>query len=116
MFRKLSATLVIAVLVGCATSSKKLSELSVGMTKDDVLRVLGSPESTRANQGVEFLVYTLTERIAKPGEAPLPFPVQGKYFVRLVGGRVDSYGHLGDFDSTKPFQTKHEIDVNVQQR
>jgi hypothetical protein len=64
------------------------------MTKDDVLRVLGSPESARANQGVEFLVYTLTERIAKPGEAPLPFPGQGKYFVRVVGGRVDSYGHL----------------------
>lgn len=113
MLKLFVAIALTGLVIGCATSSKKLNEVSVGMSKPEVIKLLGAPESTRASQGVEYLIYTLTERIAKPGEAPLPFPIQGQYFVRLVNGRVDSYGNVGDFDSTKPFETKHQIDLNV---
>ena len=116
MMRLLMIMVMVGLVASCATSSKKLNQISVGMNKAEVITLLGPPESTRANQGVEFLIYTFTERIAKPGEAPLPFPIQGKYFVRLVGGRVDSYGNIGDFDSTKPFETKHQIDLNVNEK
>lgn len=78
------------------------------------MQILETPESTRANREVEFLIYSLRERIARPGEAIAPISILGKYFVKLVGGKVESYGKLGDFDSTKPFETKHEIDINVQ--
>ncbi len=109
--------IIVAVLItGCATSSKKLNKLSVGMSKPEVVHILGTPESTRATRGVEFLVYRLRERIAKPGEAIAPIGIDEKYFVKLVDGKVESFGRLGDFDSIKPFETKHEIDVNVKQK
>ena len=116
MLKLLMALVLAGLIADCATSSKKLNQISVGMNKAEVIKILGAPESTRANRGIEFLIYTLTERIAKPGEAPLPFPIQGQYFVKLVDGRVESYGNLGDFDSTKPFETKHQIDLNVNQK
>ena len=86
------------------------------MSKPEVVHILGTPESTRATRGVEFLVYRLRERIAKPGEAIAPIGIDEKYFVKLVDGKVESFGRLGDFDSIKPFETKHEIDVNVKQK
>jgi hypothetical protein len=89
------------ILIGCATSSKRMNDLSVGMTKAEVIKTLGQPESTSANSGVEYMVYNLSIRIARPGEALAPIPITDKYFVRLVGGKVESYGRLGDFDSTK---------------
>jgi hypothetical protein len=106
---------IAVILTGCSTPSKNLNKLSVGMTKAEVIQVLGEPESTRASSGVEFLIYSLKERMTKPFETPLPFPiaVQGKYFVKLVQGRVESYGQVGDFDSTKPIETKQQIDLNV---
>ncbi len=116
MVRTFIALMSLALLSACSTSSTALNKLSVGMSKGEVLKILGTPESTRANRSVEFLVYSLTERIARPGEAIAPIGIDGKYFVKLVDGKVESYGRLGDFDSTKPFETKHEVDVTVQQK
>ena len=45
----------------------------------------------------------------------MPSAVIEKYFVKFVDGKVQSYGRLGDFDSTKPFETKHEIDVKIEE-
>jgi hypothetical protein len=111
----LIVTVVACLIAGCATSSKNMNQLSVGMSKAQVIQILGDPETTRASTGVEFLIYSLKERNTKPFETPLPFPIaiQGKYFVKLVQGHVESYGQVGDFDSTKPFETKQQIDLNV---
>jgi hypothetical protein len=106
----------IILVIGCATSASNLNKVSRGMSKAEVVELLGEPESTAAKQDVEFLVYSLRERIARPGEAMLPMSVLGKYFVRLVNGKVESYGRLGDFDSTLPPKTRHEIDLTVKQK
>ncbi|SRR6266498_5939354 len=94
--------LIVLVLTSCATSAKRLNSLSVGMSKAEVLRIMGAPESTRATSGTEILVYTLKERTALPGEAIGPFGINEKYFVKLVDGKVQSYGRIGDSDSIKP--------------
>ncbi len=86
------------------------------MRKTEVVKILGAPESTRATREVEFLIFSLQERIAKPGEAIAPIGIDGKYFVKFVEGKVESYGRLGDFDSTKPFETKSEVDVLIKQK
>jgi outer membrane protein assembly factor BamE (lipoprotein component of BamABCDE complex) len=116
MLKTFMVLIVVVLITGCATSSKKLNRLNVGMSKAEVVHILGTPESTRATRGVEFLVFNLRERIARPGEAIAPIGINEKYFVKLFDGKVESYGHLGDFDSTKPFETKHEIDVNVREK
>jgi hypothetical protein len=116
MLKAFMTVLIAGLVAGCATSSKNLNKVSVGMTKAEVIQVLGQPESTRANRGVEFLIYSLREGISKPGTTIVPISIEGQYFVKLVDGRVESYGRVGDFDSTKPFETKHEIDLNVKEK
>jgi hypothetical protein len=62
------------------------------------------------------LVYSLKEVVSKPGTKMFPISIDGQYFVKIVGGHVESYGKMEDFDSTKPFETKSEVDVNVNQK
>lgn len=85
----------IIALGGCATAPK-MNRLSVGMAKQEVVSAMGQPVSTAApGGGIEILRYELqnTDQVWWGGRTP--------YFVRLVNGKVDSYGRLGDFDSTK---------------
>ena len=97
--------IVVVMIAGCATSSKNMNRLRIGMSKAEVIHILDSPESTRASQEVEFLIFNLMERIAQPGEAIAPIPINNKYFVKLIDGKVESYGRIGDFNSTRG----HEI-------
>jgi hypothetical protein len=114
MKTKILILLVAIVCVGCATSSKNLNMISIGMSKSEVIDILGEPESTSAKGGAEYMIYSLKERISKPGETIFPVAIEGKYYVRLVGGKVESYGRVGDFDSTKPFETKQTIDLKIE--
>lgn len=93
---KITYLLILVVfLAGCATS-RKMNRLSVGMTKSEVLDAMGRPSSTSApGKGVEFLRYRAFNHVG--------------YFVRLVDGRVDSYGEMGDFDSIKD----PTLDLNI---
>jgi hypothetical protein len=86
-------------LSGCASTAHKLNEVSVGMTKSEVLAKLGSPNSTRANEGVEYLVYKLRDRVELD---PIKAQSIGEdYFVQLKDGRVVSYGKVGDFGTAR---------------
>jgi len=70
------------------------------MTKQEVVSVLGEPESTAASgRGVEILRYHLFNPNANRNRLE-------EYFVRLVNGRVDSYGRW--VISTRP-KTPHWI-------
>jgi outer membrane protein assembly factor BamE (lipoprotein component of BamABCDE complex) len=91
IFVVLSAVL----LCGCATAPK-MNSLSVGMTKDEVLHIMGNPASTAASDGTEFLRYELSSTSEQA-----EYHITEEYYVRLIDGRVDSYGRMGDFNSTK---------------
>jgi hypothetical protein len=104
---KTLSTLILATimaLAGCATAPK-MNRLSVGMTKQEVLSVMGEPGSTAApGAGVEFLRYRLS---ADGNEAR--HNITEEYSVKLVNGKVDSYGRMGDFDSAKDPTLKLDI-------
>ena len=71
-----------------------MNNLSVGITKAQVIEIMGRPATTAApGAGVEVLRYNLYANVMSA------FRVQ--HFVKLVKGKVDSYGKMGDFDSTK---------------
>ena len=96
----------VLVFSGCATAPK-MNYLSVGMTKQEVFSILGQPSSTAApGNGVEVLRYELATRDAYYNLVP------NEYFVKLINGRVDSYGKMGDFNSTKD----PTWNVNIQNR
>ena len=92
---------------GCATAHK-MNSVNMGMTKQEVISVLGPPTSTSAKEGVEYLNYRFSET-----DDQAFYGITAPYFVRIINGKMDSYGRLGDFDSTRPPETKRTIDLNI---
>lgn len=93
------------LLTGCATASK-MNRVSVGMTKQEVIRAVGNPNSTSAHGGTEYMAYKFWA-----SDSDYFSNNETNYYVRLINGKVDSYGRQGDFDSTKdPSQT---INLNM---
>ena len=78
---------IIGLIVGCAGSAKKLNHVKLGMTKEEVVQVMGSPGHISARENVEFLNYKLKSTSLFTDE----------YFVRLRDGKVDLFGRRGDF-------------------
>lgn len=88
MKTKLSLVLVMLaglLLAGCETSAK-LNTIRIGMTKDEVLSILGTPDSTSAQANVEYMTYYLTADSGYGRDQP--------YMVRLVSGKVESFGRF----------------------
>ena len=108
MQEALCVTLLLVVILssGCATP-QKMNDLSIGMTKGQVIELLGQPHSTSGKGNVQYLNYRLYD-INDPPEQP--------YFVCLVDGKVESYGRLGDLDSTKPPEIKSTVDLKIQEK
>lgn len=101
---------LVLVAAGCMSFMRPdLSAVSLGMTKADVIRQLGRPTTVAANGNVEYLSYEW-DRI---GDGPYG----GAWaYVRLVDGRVDSYGEKGDFGTTKDPTVNVNVDQTIRQR
>jgi hypothetical protein len=80
--------LVITFLVaGCVTPvGEKLANISVGMTRNEVVAKMGQPTSVTGSEGVEILVYSVTASRA------MWTWDWAEYYVKLVKGKVVSYG------------------------
>jgi hypothetical protein len=103
--KKLLAVLFCLGLVGCATAPN-FNNISMGMTKPEVINGLGKPTNLSAEGNIEYLKYcTLTDIYGNCN------PDSAQYFVRLVNSKVESYGKVGDFDSTK--NPTNNINLNV---
>jgi hypothetical protein len=72
-------------LAGCE-SSAKLNTIRIGMTKEQVLSVLGTPDSTSAQANAEYMTYYLQSDSGYGRDQP--------YMVRLVNGKVESFGRF----------------------
>ena len=84
------------MFLGCATAHK-MNMVGLGMTKAEVIQTLGKPVSVSAQGKAEYLNYSLCEKGWPSPSCNITTP----YYVRLVDGKVESYGRMGDFDSTK---------------
>ena len=73
------------LLVGCKTgwiNPSKMSKVSVGMTKPEVIKILGTPHDVDGRQGSETLWY-----LEDQGSW-----IHVYHFVELKDGKVESYG------------------------
>jgi len=77
--------LAIALLAGCVTADK-LNDVRIGMTKEQVVSLLGTPDSTSAQGNIEYLTYYLATDTTYGRDVP--------YMVRLVNGKVESFGRF----------------------
>ncbi len=84
-----AVVLALVLLSACATPKSRVSDISSGMTRDEVIQTLGKPVSTSAGEDVEFLNYVLSD-----GHR------QQAYYVRLRQGKVDAAGKVGDYQSS----------------
>jgi outer membrane protein assembly factor BamE (lipoprotein component of BamABCDE complex) len=85
MLKKIAIAATVVLLVGCSTSAKRLAIVSPGMTKAEVVKILGSPESVSGQGAEEVFLYTLSNSWNSP-------VWNEKYYVYFVDGRVVRYG------------------------
>jgi hypothetical protein len=78
---------VVVLLLGCAGYANKINNLNVGMTKADVIEVMGEPDYTSGSGTVEILSYKL-----KTGCC-----FTDTFFVKIKDGKVERYGQQGSF-------------------
>jgi len=79
-----------ALFAGCANAAK-LNDLHTGMTKDQVIAVMGQPDSTSAQANIEYLTYYLSDDRSSSSYPAFSSGNRG-YMVRLVDGKVESFG------------------------
>lgn len=119
-------TFIAAIITGCAGTSSKTNQLSLGMSKSDAIAAMGQPTTARAVDGTEYLVYKLTPGtgVGKGiGCAFVGFATFGaayavnddctggtpfEFFLQFRESRLISYGKVGDFNSTK----NPTVDIN----
>lgn len=93
--------LLCLLLTSCAFA-RNMNKVSVGMSKDQVLSTLGQPTSTSAQHGVEYMKYDLYNSVY----------MLETHYVRIIDGKVESYGKMGDFDSSAVPEQKVTVDFN----
>ena len=97
-----------AFLSGC-NSSANLNKIEIGMTKDEVVALLGQPDSKSAQANVEYLTYYLYADGAFNG-----YGRDQPDMVRLVDGKVESFGRFAQlFDLyNRPITAARPGDAN----
>ena len=83
------ASALLVLLAGCASSATKMDRVQNGMSREQVLALLGPPDGTSIRGNLEYLTYYLTAD-ATVGEQP--------YMVRLVDRQVDTVGRFVQLD------------------
>jgi outer membrane protein assembly factor BamE (lipoprotein component of BamABCDE complex) len=107
LMKHLLFALMMLLLIGCATSHK-INSVQLGMTKEEVVAAIGNPVSVSAKDGTEYLNYQFSET-----DDQAFYGITTPYYVRLVNEIVDSYGRMGDFDSTQNPTIKIESDSKI---
>jgi hypothetical protein len=86
-YRVIGLLLLVILLAGCGTASR-LNYVQLGMTRDQVVDVAGTPSSTSQMGSTQYLRYQLIS----------DWIFTDRYYVRLTDGRVDAFGRVGDFN------------------
>jgi Short C-terminal domain/SmpA / OmlA family len=81
----ISLTLLLAALLAGCSTADKLNDVRIGMTKDQVIAMLGTPDSTSAQANIEYLTYYFSNEGSYRDQP---------YMVRLVEGKVESFGRF----------------------
>jgi hypothetical protein len=81
----ISLVLLLAALFTGCTTADKLNDIRIGMTKDQVVTLLGQPDSTSAQANIEYLTYYFSNDGSYRDQP---------YMVRLVEGKVESFGRF----------------------
>jgi hypothetical protein len=93
LMQRLLLLLLCAGLAGCVSMSKRLDKVKIGMSREEVIRIMGKPESTMQSLQGEILRYELTESINDWMPAT--------YYIYIANGKVKQFGRMGVPQDTK---------------
>lgn len=80
--------LLLVLIMGCVTT-RRINRLQMGASREEVIRLLGQPDSISASRNAEVLHYQLRDSINDWYASP--------YYIRIIDGKVDSFGRLGTY-------------------
>lgn len=89
--------LSLLLVIGCAKAKPQFGNIKAGDAESTVIAKLGKPSSTALSGAVKYLEYESWDYNPWYGYRE-NYQV---YFVKIVDGKVESFGRKGDFDSTK---------------
>jgi hypothetical protein len=100
--------IVSVLLSGCFAKAGRTSGVQYGMSKQEVVAVMGAPVSVSTHGSSQSLSYSVCDTDNQPG-------IMRPYVVRLTDGRVESYGTTGDVGSSQTPTGRLESDQIVKQ-
>jgi hypothetical protein len=102
--------IVSVLLSGCVGKAGRTSVVHYGMSKQDVIAVMGSPVSVSTHGSSQYLNYAVcdTDNQTLSG-------IMRPYVVRLIDGRVEAYGTSGDVGSPQMPTARSESDQIAKQ-
>lgn len=103
---KITLVLLLCLVISGCFLATKMNLLSVGMSKQEVLKTVGYPHSSKADNNTEILEYRFRPDMWSS------YP--DTYWVVLQDGKVIKYGRAGDFGTTMP-EDRREYNINVNQ-
>jgi len=103
MIKQFTLGLICLLLLGCGAFRSNFNFIELGMTKEEVVKVLGRPKERKAKQDLEILEY-------HDFWAHNPFrPSSSKYWVFFKNDELIQWGKIGDF-GTKKQKQQYKID------
>ena len=106
--KKRASFFVAILLLNCSPINvNDQLRIQLGMSRSEVISILGKPKEIKVSGKSEYLMYS-----GRPAGRIAPFPgeIWQDYFYRFIDGRLESFGKMGDFDSTKDPTQKVIID------
>jgi hypothetical protein len=85
MVKSVLICVLLLTLISCATTGESMSKIELGMSKQDVVGVLGSPDGSQSTDGYEVMKYS-------PHLTSVWSWYIGNYFVILKNDEVVEYG------------------------
>ena len=98
------------LLSGCFAKAGRTSGVHYGMSKQEVVAAMGAPVSVSTQGNSQYLNYSVCDT-----DNQTPNGIMRPYVVRLMDGRVESYGTTGDVGSPQTPTGRQEIDQMVKQ-
>lgn len=109
--KSLIGIVIVSVLLsGCFAKAGRTSGVHYGMSKQEVVAVMGAPVSVSTQGSSQYLSYPVCDT-----DNQTPNGIMRPYVVRLIDGRVESYGTTGDVGSLQTSTGRHESDQIVKQ-
>ena len=102
--------IVSILLSGCVAKAGRTSGVHYGMSKQEVVAVMGAPVSVSTHGSSQDLNYSVCETDNQTLSG-----IMHPYVVRLTDGRVESYGTTDNIGSPQTSTGRHESDQIVKQ-